>query len=123
MKNKMVVDSRVNLAEERAKEQDAIWKKGGESFPRFSHWLYDQWKEWDKSCKEQFGNVRWVKAMHDHNLIRKNNQINALFGIVAGLRKDIEALNERITEKEKEPVKANDDGEEVTTFGDNKGAD
>ena len=28
-----------------------------------------EWEKWDASCKKDFGDVRWLKAMSDH----KNN--------------------------------------------------
>lgn len=52
--------------------------------------------EWDKDCKERFGNCRWMKMWHDHQ-IAKNLEI------FQSLKEDIRILEIKIESLEKKP--------------------
>ena len=55
--------------------------------------------EWDKDCKENFGNCRWMKMWHDHLVAKK-------FSIFLKLFDEIEMIKEQLNEmKNKKPQK------------------
>jgi len=53
---------------------------------------FSLWLEWDKSCKEQFGDCRWMKMWHDHLSSQSLQILNFLFREIEYLGKRIESL-------------------------------
>jgi hypothetical protein len=55
-------------------------------------------KEWDKECKENFGNCRWMKMWHDHCASQELDIFRILF-------EELESMKKRIALLEKKPKK------------------
>ncbi len=96
---------------------DEEWKRIGRAFPIFSHWNYPKWKEWERSCVQEFGNIRWAKAMHDHEIVLRQRKEEAMFALILDLKKEVEVLKNMVN-KPKDEQK--DGTMEVKTFGDVK---
>ena len=52
--------------------------------------------EWDKDCKENFGNCRWMKMWHDHNSSKRMDMFAKLFD-------EIKEIKQQLAESKKEP--------------------
>lgn len=43
----------------------------------------DFFAEWDKVCKEHFGDCRWMKLYNDHNIAKQFEDFTAIYGNLA----------------------------------------
>jgi hypothetical protein len=59
------------------------------------------WCEWDKDCKDRFGDCRWMKMWHDHQMSQKFDIFAVLIDEVQELRKQFQLLNKN---KKDEPT-------------------
>jgi len=76
--------------------------------PTFSFFPMSSWLEWDKDCKEHFGNQRWVKAYNDHRLAQ-------MVALMQGQIDELKAAVHALSQVEKEPEKEEPKG--VKTLG------
>jgi len=67
-------------------------------------------KEWTADCKSRFGNCRWVKMMHDHQLAH-------IMPLIASFATKIEQLEVSIQELSTQPQEKEDVYKEPKTFG------
>ena len=51
-------------------------EKGASITIQASGFPLSAFKEWDESCKKDFGDCRWVKIMHDHKMANNNQMVN-----------------------------------------------
>jgi hypothetical protein len=64
-------------------------------------------KEWDESCKKDFGDCRWVKIIHDHNVAKASAALNLILDrleILESRLEQIEAGPQGEPVEDKEPV-------------------
>ncbi len=92
-KKKMKVDKRISY--------------GDYEFPTMSCFPKDKWKIWDADCKQNHGDIRWVKAWQDHLLSKQHAKEDAMWNVILQLKQDIDELKKKPEEKEEK---------EVTTF-------
>ena len=69
-------------------------------------------KEWDESCKENFGDCRWVKIIHDHNVAKASAALNLILERLELLESRLEQIE---TKPQEEPVEDKEPG--VKTLG------
>jgi len=72
-------------------------------------------KEWDESCKTDFGDCRWVKIIHDHNVSKASAALNLILERLSLLESRLEQIE---TNPQEEPVK--DEKPTVKTLGGNE---
>jgi len=65
-------------------------------------------KEWDESCRKDFGNARWVKIIHDHQLAKTLPLFNTMLTRIELLEKYVAQIGQS---------EQNDDNEEIQTLG------
>jgi len=64
-------------------------------------------REWDESCRKDFGNARWIKIVHDHQMAKVLPLLNSLIVRVEQLEENINNLttqpaqNEQVKEEYK----------------------
>jgi hypothetical protein len=63
------------------------------------------WCEWDKDCKENFGDCRWMKMWHDHQMSLKFDIFAVIMDEISELREVVRELASKHTEAKKEKVK------------------
>lgn len=91
-------------------EQDSVSVTFGD-FP------INSWKEWDKDCKENFGDCRWMKAWNDHRASKQLEVLqDSILPQIEELKKEIEALKSKLREREEQP----NEPEEPMTLGEKK---
>ena len=62
-------------------------------------------KEWDESCKTDFGDCRWVKIIHDHNMAKASTAFNLLLERIEKLELQLDLLSkDDKTKEEKELI-------------------
>ncbi len=61
---------------------------------------FNLFQEWDKDCRENFGNCRWMKMWHDHLFTKKFEIFLKLFDEVEQIKREIALLKTKKTEKE-----------------------
>jgi hypothetical protein len=64
-------------------------------------------KEWDESCKTDFGDCRWVKIIHDHNVAKASAALNLILERLSLLESRLENIELKPQEepvKDKKPV-------------------
>jgi len=76
---------------------------GVNSFPE------ELWNEWDKNCKESFGDCRWIKMWNDH-LVAKQ------FASFSDLSERIRYLETRLMVLEGQKKEQQEQREKVKTF-------
>jgi len=69
-------------------------------------------KEWDESCKTDFGDCRWVKIIHDHNVSKASAALNLILERLSLLESRLEQIE---TKPQEEPVEDKEPG--VKTLG------
>jgi len=86
--------TKVEEKEEGRKRAEGTVSVGVSAFP------IGQWKEWEKDCKEKYGDCRWIKMWSDH--VRANEYV-----FYEELIKRIRVLEDRVLKHEpkKESVK------------------
>ena len=62
-----------------------------------------QWDEWDKDCKDNFGDCRWIKMWRDHEKSKSSEKI--------------ELIEERLARLEGKFEKKEESKDYVETFG------
>jgi len=70
-------------------------------------------KEWDESCKTDFGDCRWVKIIHDHNVAKASTAFNLLLARLEQLEQQIDLLTRNESVKEIEPIVKTLGGNEI----------
>jgi len=60
-------------------------------------------REWDESCKKDFGDCRWVKIMHDHKMAKSASAFNLLSKRIEELEEQIALLTMNENNKDTEP--------------------
>jgi len=58
------------------------------------------WKEWDADCKENFGDVRWLKMWNDHLMAKRFEKFMQLFDEYKTTKDMLEHLLEQMNEEE-----------------------
>ena len=58
------------------------------------------WQEWDKSCKEDYGDCRWMKMWMDHLAAKQNNLLAGLLAEIGSMKARIAALETKPSEPE-----------------------
>jgi len=61
-------------------------------------------KEWDESCKNDFGDCRWVKIVHDHNIAKSTSVFNLLLERIENLESQLDLLINVDKSEEDEPI-------------------
>jgi len=69
-------------------------------------------REWNESCEKDFGNCRWVKMMHDH-------QVSKMLPLLNSMTSRIEQLESHMTDLATPHVQ-NEGVNEVKTIGGEK---
>jgi hypothetical protein len=69
-------------------------------------------KEWDESCKKDFGDCRWVKIIHDHNVAKASAALNLILERLSILESRLEQIE---LNPQEEPVE--DEEPTVKTLG------
>ena len=59
------------------------------------------WEQWDRDCKENYGDCRWMKAWNDHLRARETVQVDFLMQEILELKAELAALKEAGQGKEK----------------------
>ena len=67
-------------------------EKGASITIQASGFPLSAFKEWDESCKRDFGDCRWVKIMHDHKMANNNQMVNLLLDRIERLEYQISLL-------------------------------
>tara|TARA_R100001509_G_scaffold79882_3_gene44855 strand:- start:2594 stop:2869 length:276 start_codon:yes stop_codon:yes gene_type:complete len=67
-------------------------EKGASITIQASGFPLSAFKEWDESCKKDFGDCRWVKIMHDHKMANNNQMVNLLLDRIERLEYQISLL-------------------------------
>ena len=67
-------------------------EKGASITIQASGFPLSAFKEWDESCKKDFGDCRWVKIMHDHKMANNNIIVNLLLDRIEALEKQLSLL-------------------------------
>jgi len=62
-------------------------------------------KEWDESCKQDFGDCRWVKILHDHNVAKSFTAFNLLLERIENLESQLDLLSKVDKSKDEPTVK------------------
>lgn len=89
-------------------EQDSVSVTFGD-FP------INNWKEWDKDCKEKFGDCRWMKAWNDHRAAQQLQVLqDSILPQIEELKTEIANLKSELQEKKQETEK---EPEEPMTLG------
>jgi len=70
---------------------------------------FKQWNEWDESCKEEFGDCRWIKMWHDHSVAKHYQNFERLEKKLLELEEKIDGFISRPKEEPKKNA--------VKTFG------
>jgi len=61
-------------------------------------------KEWDDSCKRDFGDCRWVKIIHDHNVAKASTTFNLLLERLEKLEGELDLLKINESNETIEPI-------------------
>jgi predicted nucleotide-binding protein len=67
-------------------------EKGASITIQASGFPLSAFKEWDESCKKDFGDCRWVKIMHDHKMANNNQMVNLLLDRIENLEHQLSLL-------------------------------
>mgnify|MGYP003112173192 FL=1 len=67
-------------------------KKGASITIQASGFPLSAFKEWDESCKRDFGDCRWLKMMNDHKMATNYQMINTLLQRIDDLEEQINLL-------------------------------
>ena len=67
-------------------------EKGASITIQASGFPLSAFKEWDESCKKDFGDCRWVKIMHDHKMANNNHLFNLLLDRIEQLEHQLSLL-------------------------------
>ena len=67
-------------------------EKGASITIQASGFPLSAFKEWDESCKKDFGDCRWVKIMHDHKMANNNHMVNLLLDRIENLEHQLSLL-------------------------------
>lgn len=76
-------------------------------------------KEWDKDCKEFFGDVRWLKMWHDHTFTQEFKKVLGVFDEIQAVHDRVDRLEESLLKKETKN-KEEKEKKAPLTFGDTK---
>lgn len=79
--------------EKRQKQMDEHPDK---EFPVFGFFPEDAWKEWTQHCEDHHSNIRWAKAMSDHQLARQWEKEQQMIGMIVDLQRDNKMMSQRI---------------------------
>lgn len=58
--------------------------------------------EWSNDCEETFGNCRWMKMWHDHQVSKDRKIFNVLLERIEQLENEVKSLNLRFERGESE---------------------
>jgi len=86
-------------------------EKGASITIQASGFPLSAFKEWDESCKKDFGDCRWVKIMHDHKMANNNHMVNLLLDRIENLEHQLALL----TNNDNDNIKPSEDT--VSTLG------
>jgi len=64
-----------------------------------------KWGQWDEDCKANFGDCRWMKAIHDHEFVKQVSKMDKLEVALSILQQEIADLKSQPIKKEKKTVK------------------
>lgn len=59
-----------------------------------------QWRDWETSCKEQYGDCRWLKMWDDHRKARELEMLDTLVKLVNSLKERIDVLDKKELEQD-----------------------
>jgi hypothetical protein len=74
-------------------------EKGASITIQASGFPLSAFKEWDESCKKDFGDCRWVKIMHDHKMANNNQMVNLLLDRIERLEHQLALLTSTDTQQ------------------------
>ena len=80
-------------------------EKGASITIQASGFPLSAFKEWDESCKKDFGDCRWVKIMHDHKMANNNQMVNLLLDRIEKLEYQLALLTSTDTQEIESSVK------------------
>ena len=80
-------------------------EKGASITIQASGFPLSAFKEWDESCKRDFGDCRWVKIMHDHKMANNNQMVNLLLDRIEKLEYQLALLTSTDTQEIESSVK------------------
>jgi len=72
--------------------------------------------EWDKDCRENFGDTRWIKLWQDHILAKQSQKEEAMWKYIMDLNDKVDSLMKQ-PEPEKEEEEEEPDKDFVPTLG------
>ncbi|HHA19130.1 MAG TPA: hypothetical protein ENK70_05435 [Methylophaga sp.] len=72
---------------------------------------FNLFQEWDKDCKENFGNCRWLKMWHDHVFTKKFEIFLKLFDEVEQIKQEIAMLKTKENKEGNVQTLGGDDNE------------
>jgi hypothetical protein len=72
------------------------------------------WSEWELSCKDEFGDCRWMKMWMDHKVAQQHHLLQSLMA-------EISAIKSRLDEIDKISIK--EPKEKIETLGNSKKED
>ena len=58
--------------------------------------------EWDKECKEQYGDTRWIKIWQDHIIAKQSRKEEAMWKYMMDLNDKLDSLMKQPESKEEE---------------------
>jgi len=50
------------------------------------------WREWEQSCKEEFGDCRWMKMWMDHLSAKQNSTLQSLLAEISEIKSRLDEL-------------------------------
>ena len=79
-------------------------EKGASITIQASGFPLSTFKEWDESCKKDFGDCRWLKIVHDHKMAKNLKDFNILLDRIEDLENQIALLSSQDNNKDTEPT-------------------
>ena len=80
-------------------------------YPTFGQFPKAFWKEYEKDCKENYGDIRWAKAWNDHIIARQHKKEEAMLNLIVAQQMSVK---QEVVQEEK---KENDEEDGVKTIG------
>ena len=68
-------------------------------FPTFSYFPLEKWKEYDADVRDNYGNIRWAKAWHDHLIVKQKAKEDFMLDLIIGLKHEVEMVKMQVENK------------------------
>jgi len=83
------------MSEEKKEKESRIRAQGTIDF-HVSGFPSTQWVEWDKNCKEEFGDCRWLKILENHKIANYLEMYKRLQDDIESLKVKVQELEQKI---------------------------